>query len=349
MKSEEPVKRRLRSLAYVGIISCLAAITAPVQADEKSIADFYAKAKLTIAVGFAPGGTYDLYARVIARHLGRHIPGSPTIVVQNVPGAGTRVLANTLYNLGPQDGSIIGALSQGIPTDQASGAAGMQFDSSRFQWIGSPSDDVQVAWSWHTSPVKTFELAKQIEMNVASTGPGSVTYSYPKVMNALLGTKFKVINGYQGGAEMDNAVEKGEVEGRVGEAWATLRITNNWVATQQINVLVQIATTRAPDLPDVPLLSEFATNERDREALDFLSFAPSMGRPLLMPPKTPADIVAAIRKAFDETMKDEAFLAEAKELHLDVHPTSGEDLQKIVTATVGIPPDVLATVTRAMQ
>lgn len=266
-----------------------------------------------------------------------------------MPGAGTRVLTNTLYNLGPQDGSIIGAPAQGIPTDQASGAVGIHFDSRQFQWIGSPSDDVQVAWSWHTSAVKTFEMAKQHEMIVASTGPGSVTYSYPKVMNALLGTKFKVISGYQGGAEMDNAVEKGEVEGRVGEAWSTLKITKNWVATHQVNVLVQIATTRALDLPDVPLLSQFAANEKDREALDFLSFAPSMGRPLFMPPKTPLDMVAAIRRAFDETMKDKDFLAEAKELHLDIHPTSGEDLQKIVAATIGIPADVLATVNRAMQ
>jgi tripartite-type tricarboxylate transporter receptor subunit TctC len=302
------------------MVPCFAGFAVPTLAD--SIADFYSRNKLTIAVGFEPGGTYDLYARVIARHIGRHIPGNPTVIVENMPGAGTRVLSNRLYNLGPQDGSIIGAPSQGIPTDQASAVPGIQYDARRFQWIGSPSDDVQVGWSWKTSRVKTFDDAKQYEMLVASTGPGSVTYSYPKVINALLGTKFKVINGYQGGAEMDTAVERGEAEGRVGEAWSTLKITKNWVETHQVNVLVQIAAARSPDLAKVPLLSEFARNDKEREALDFLSFAPAMGRPLFMPPNTPADKVAAIRKAFDETMKDDAFLAEAKELHLEVHPTS---------------------------
>ncbi len=208
---------------------------------------------------------------------------------------------------------------------------------------------MQVGWSWQTSRVKTFDQAKQDEMLVASTGPGSVTYSYPKVINALLGTKFKVITGYQGGAEMDTAVECGEAEGRVGEAWATLKITKNWVATHQVNVLVQIAAARSPDLADVPLLSEFATDQKQKQALDFLSFAPAMGRPLFMPPNTPTDRVAAIRKAFDATMKDEAFLAEAKELHLDVHPASGETLQKIAAETVGMPADVLATINSAMQ
>jgi tripartite-type tricarboxylate transporter receptor subunit TctC len=342
---------RGKTRVHAGILGALLLPTAaaPARADDKSIADFYSRNKLTIAVGFEPGGTYDLYARVIARHLGQHIPGNPTIIVENVPGAGTRVLTNRLYNIGPQDGTIIGAPSQGIPTDQASGASGIQFDSSRFQWIGSPSDDVQVAWSWHTSRVKTFELAKQYEMLTPSTGPGSVTYSYPKVMNALLGTKFKLVTGYQGGAEMDTAVERGEVEGRVGEAWSSLRITKDWVATRQVNVLVQIAAMRSPDLPDVPLLSELAANDKERQALDFLSYAPAMGRPLFMPPNTPADKVAAIRKAFDETMKDEAFLAEAKNLHLDVHPTSGETLQKIAAATVAMPADVLATLQHAMQ
>jgi tripartite-type tricarboxylate transporter receptor subunit TctC len=153
--------RNTCTFVCAAVAYCLIGEARPAHADEKAIADFYSKTKLTIAVGFEPGGTYDLYARVIARHIGSHIPGNPTVIVENMPGAGTRVLANRLYNLGPQDGSIIGAPSQGIPTDQASGAPGIQFDASRFQWIGSPSDDVQVAWSWQTSRVKTFDEAKQ--------------------------------------------------------------------------------------------------------------------------------------------------------------------------------------------
>jgi tripartite-type tricarboxylate transporter receptor subunit TctC len=319
------------------------------QADDKALADFYSKNSITIAVGFSAGGNYDLYARLIARHMGRHIPGNPNIIVQNVPGAGSRVLANTLYNRGPHDGTMIGVPNQGIPTDQATGIAGVQFDANRFHWIGSPNHEVNVAWTWHTSAVKTVEDARQKEAVMGSTGPGSPTYFYPRVMNSLLGTKFKVVSGYPGSNELDNAIEKGEVDGRGAVSWAALKITSDWVKTGKVNLLVQIGTEKASDLPQVPLLHEMAKTERDRKVLEFLSFAPAMGRPFFMPPGTPADKVAAIRKAFDDTMRDPSFIDEANKSGLDLTPISGQELQELTAKTLSMPQDVLDEARSAMQ
>src|SRR5215210_1643943 len=163
--------------------------------DETAIAEFYSKKTVTIAVGFSPGGNYDLYARLVARHIGQHIPGKPTVIVQNMPGAGSRRLANVLSNVGPHDGTMIGLPNQGIAMDQVIGAEGVQFDARKFHWIGSPIDEVNVLWAWHTNPVNSVEDAKQRELVAGATGPGSPTYFYPRIMNTLIGTKFKVVSG----------------------------------------------------------------------------------------------------------------------------------------------------------
>ena len=210
------------------------------RADEKALADFYSRNKLAIAVGFSPGGNYDLYARAVARNMGRHIPGTPDIIVQNMPGAGSRVLANALYVRGPHDGTIIGVPNQGIPMDQALGLPGIQYDARRFQWIGSPNQEVNVAWTWHTSKVKTLDDARRIESVMGTTGPG--------IADALLSGRderaarheVQVVSGYPGSNELDGAIEKGEVDGRGAVSWAALKITSDWVATGKVNVLVQI-------------------------------------------------------------------------------------------------------------
>ena len=176
--------------------------------DEKAIADFYSKKTVTIAVGSSAGGNYDLYARLVARHIGAHIPGKPLVVVQNLPGAGSRRLANVLSNVGPHDGTMIGLPNQGIAMDQALGAEGVQYDARKFRWIGSPIEDVNVLWAWHTNPVKTVEDAKQREFVAGATGPGSPTTFYPRIMNTVLGTKFKIVPGYPGSNELDLAIEK---------------------------------------------------------------------------------------------------------------------------------------------
>jgi tripartite-type tricarboxylate transporter receptor subunit TctC len=321
----------------------------PAMADERALADFYGKNKITIAVGFSPGGNYDLYARVIARHMGRAIPGGPDIIVQNMPGAGSRVLANALYGRGPFDGTMIGVPNQGIPTDQALGEQGVQFDVAKFFWIGSPNQEVNVAWTWHTSKLRTLDDARRIEGVMGSSGPGSPTYVYPRVMNMLLGTRFKVVSGYPGSNELDHAIEKGEVDGRGAVSWAALKVTNDWPRQGKVNLLVQIGLKKAPDLPDLPLLHELATTPEDRQVLEFLSLAPALGRPFFMPPRTPEDRVAAVRKAFDATMKDAAFLADAERSRLDVSPLAWREMEEIVNRTLNAPRSVVERAREAMK
>src|SRR5262245_9909489 len=294
-----------RLIAFVATLPLLSSLAV---ADDKAIAEFYAKRTVTIAVGFSAGGNYDLHARLVARHIGKHIPGNPTVVVQNMPGAGSRRLANTLANVGPHDGTMIGVPNQGIPMDQAIGAEGVQYDARKFHWIGASTDEVNVLWAWHKNPVLSVEQARQREMVVGATGPGSPTYFYPRIMNTLLGTKYKVVSGYPGSNELDFAIEREEVGGRI-VGWSSVKITRDWVETRKAVVLVQMGLRRAPELADVRLLHELATNDKDRLTLEFLSLAAALGRPFFMPPATPPERVAAMRAAFAATMKDPAFLA----------------------------------------
>jgi tripartite-type tricarboxylate transporter receptor subunit TctC len=335
-------------MIFAVLFASLFPICATAAEDEKALAEFYAKKTVTIAVGFSPGGNYDLYARLLGRHIGRHIPGNPTVIVQNMPGAGSRRLANVLYNVGPHDGTMIGLPNQGIAMDQVIGAEGVQFDARKFQWIGSPIDEVNVLWSWHTNPVKTVEDAKQRELVVGATGPGSPTYFYPRIMNTLIGTKFKVVSGYPGSNELDLAIEKGEVGGRV-VGWSSLKITSDWVATGKTNVLVQFGLRKAPDLPNIRLLAELAGNERDRQVFEFLSLAPAMGRPFFMAPTVPAERVAAVRNAFAATMKDPAMLEEARRSKLEISPQSGDELAQIVAKMFNAPAEVISTAKAAME
>ena len=337
-------------LACAGLsLAALAAAATPARADERALAEFYGKNKITIAVGFSPGGNYDLYARVIARHMGRAIPGNPEFIVQNMPGAGSRVLANALFQRGPFDGTMIGVPNQGIPTDQALGEQGVQFDAAKFYWLGSPNQEVNVAWTWHTSKVRTLDDARRIEGVMGSSGPGSPTYVYPRVMNMLLGTKFKVVSGYPGSNELDHAIEKGEVDGRGAVSWAALKVTSDWVQQDKVNLLAQIGLKKAADLPNLPILHELATNEEDRRLLEFLSLAPALGRPFFMPPRTPEERVAAVRKAFDATMKDAAFLADAERSRLDVSPLPWREMEEIVARTLNAPKAVVERAREAMK
>ena len=317
-------------------------------ADDKAVAEFYARRTVTIAVGFSPGGNYDLYARLVSRHIGKHIPGTPTVIVQNMPGAGSRRLANTLANVGPHDGTMIGLPNQGIAMDQALGTEGVKFDARKFNWIGSPVEDNNVFWGWHTNSVKTIEDARQREFVVGATGPGSPTTYYPRIMNDLLGTRFKVVSGYPGSNELDFAIEKGEVGGRV-VSWTSLKITGDWVATGKAVVMLQFGLRKSPELPKVRMLQELATNAKHREIFEFLCLVPAMGRPFFLPPGVPAERVAAIRAAFAATMKDAEFVAEAKRARLDVVPLTGEEIAEVVAKSFGAPDDVRAVGKKVME
>ena len=334
-----------RSLLATVLVVLLPAMAA---ADDKAVAEFYAKRTVVIAVGFSAGGNYDVYARLVSRHIGRHIPGNPTVVVQNMPGAGSRRLANTLANVGPHDGTMIGLPNQGIAMDQALGTEGVKFDARKFHWIGSPTEDNNVFWGWHSNPVKSIEDAQKQEFIVGATGPGSPTTYYPRIMNDLLGTRFKVVSGYPGSNELDFAIEKEEVGGRV-VSWTGLKVTSDWVAAGKAVVMLQFGLRKSPELPNVRMLQELAKNAKHREIFEFLCLVPAMGRPFFMPPNVPAERVAAIRAAFVATMNDPAFRADAQRARLDVLPLTGEDIAQVVERTFGTPEDVRAVGKRVME
>jgi tripartite-type tricarboxylate transporter receptor subunit TctC len=318
--------------------SALLASVAVAQA--QSVEEFYKGKKVDIVIGFTVGGGYDAYARLVARHMGEHIPGKPTMVPRNMTGAGSRIAAAFIHGVAPKDGTAMGIADQSIPLEQALGDAGVKFDSREFNWIGNPNADNNVLSTWHTSPVKTIEDAKKIEANMGATG-FNTSSQYPTVLNTIAGTKFKVIFGYPGGNEINLAMERGEVAGRGSNAWASYKSTRpDWIKENKINILVQIGLRKAPDLPNVPLLMDVATNDLDRAAMRLLSAPTTIGRPFFAPPNVPADRVKALRAAFASMIKDKAFLEEAQKLNLDIDFVPGEELQKIVADIIDAPAEV---------
>jgi tripartite-type tricarboxylate transporter receptor subunit TctC len=305
-------------------------------APAQSVEEFYKGKTISMVIGYSPGGGYDTYARLVARFMGDHIPGKPQIVPRNMPGASSRVAAAFVYNVAPKDGTTLATGDQSLSVAQVMGEK-LQFDTTKFIYIGNPSAENNTTVTWHTSPVKTIDDAKKIEVPVGATG-GSTSSQYPRAMNAVLGTKFKVILGYPGGNDINLAMERGEVSGRGSNSWASWKATRpEWLKDKKINILVQIGLNESPDLPDVPLLMDLATNEEDRAVLKLLSSPSAIGRPIFTTPGVPEDRVKALRAAFQATIKDPAFIEEAKKAQLDLEPVSGEELQKIVSDIVATP------------
>jgi tripartite-type tricarboxylate transporter receptor subunit TctC len=307
----------------------LVVLAAPVRAQAQP--DFFKDKSIDLYIGYSVGGGYDLYARVLARHLNKHVPGHPTIVPRNMEGAGSMRLANWLYTVAPKDGTAIGTVSRAAAFERLLGRPGIAFDASRFSWIGSANDEVSVCVSWYTSGVSSFSDLLQKELIVGAAGAGSDDDQFPRVLNGLFGTKMRVINGYPGGNEIVLAMERGEVNGRCGYSWSSIKTTHpEWLDGHKINILAQFATAKHPDLPGIPLVTDFATNDEQRSILRLILARQALGRPFLAPPEIPADRVAALRAAFMWTMGDHEFLADADKLKLEIRPLSGEQTQAMV-------------------
>lgn len=307
---------------------------------QESVADFYKGKQLQIRVGSAAGSGYDLVGRVVGRHIGRHIPGDPTIVVQNVPGAGSLTLANQLYNLAPKDGSVIGIVTNGMPTAPLFTPDTARFDPSKFGWIGSPAPETQVVMVWHTAPVQTVGDLFRKELIVGAVAPGTATVDVPLVTNAILGTKFKIVSGYAGTSQIDLAMERGEVQGHAAIGWVSAKTRNvRWLKDGTVKVIAQYGFRKHPDLPNVPLF-ELPKKEADRQAIVVMFARQEYGRPLLAPPGVPADRLTALRRAFDATMKDPEFLADAGKSRLEINPVTGEELDKLTAQIVATKPAV---------
>jgi tripartite-type tricarboxylate transporter receptor subunit TctC len=304
---------------------------------QKAVEDFYRGKKIDLIIGYSSGGTYDLYARLVARHLGNYIPGKPLIVPRNMPGAGSRAAATWVYNVAPRDGTVLATADQSLSLQQAAGDKRMNFDTTKFIYIGNPNIENNTTATWHASGIKTIEDAKRREVTMGATG-GSTSSQYPKAMNALLGTKFRIILGYPGGNDINLAMERGEVDGRGSNSWQSWKSTRaHWIAERKINILVQIGLKKADDLPDVPLLMDLAANAEDRELLRLLSASTSVGRPIFTTPDVPAERVEALRRAFGAMVSDPTFLAQARKENFEIDAVSGETLQKLVAEIVAMP------------
>jgi tripartite-type tricarboxylate transporter receptor subunit TctC len=321
-----------------GIVAVFAIFTSTVLAPAQTADKFKGKI-FEVVVGYDTGGGYDIYARALARHIGKHLPGNPTVIVKNMPGAQTRTAANYLYNIAPKDGTVIGTIARGLPTEELLGSGGIRFESAKFNWIGSMNNEVSVGVAWHTSPVKTLEDTKQREMVVGGIADSLL---FAQVMNAILGTKFKTISGYKSGGEIGLAMERGEVEGRMGWSWSSVVSMNpEWIREGKIRNLVQFSTSKHADLPNVPLVTELAGSDADRALLELVFSRQVIGRPFIAPPGLDAETVEILRKAFGDTMRDPAFLAEMQKANLEVNPIPGKDVQELINRLFKTPPAVL--------
>jgi tripartite-type tricarboxylate transporter receptor subunit TctC len=328
---------------WVVSLSMTLALGAPALADP--VEDFYRGRSVTLVIGYTVAGGYDTYARVLAHYLGRHIPGNPTIVPQNMAGAGSLRAANFLYNAAPKDGSVIGTFSRGMAMEPLIGASSTQFDSRKFSWLGSGTDEVSTCVTWRDAPVKSWADALATPFTVGGEGSASDPDIFATVVRNVFGIKLRLVSGYPGSAEVALAIERREVDGRCGWSYSSLKQQRpEWVERKQVNILVQLALKKSPELPDIPLITEFAITDRQRQILRLVFSRQAMARPFVAPPGIPADRKRALRAAFEKTMADPDFQAEARQRGLEVNPVTGADIDKLIDELYQTPADVVAEV-----
>jgi tripartite-type tricarboxylate transporter receptor subunit TctC len=316
----------------------------------QSAADFYRGRTVTISVGLSAGGGYDLHARVLARYLGRHLPGTPAVVVKNAPGAGGLTLVNALYSTLPRDGTELATFERGILLEPLLDPVQARFDPLRFSFVGSTDNDVSTCLSWHTAAVKTMDDVMRQELIVGGTGSTAIANTFPRVLNAVLGTKFRVIPGYPGANDALLAMERGETQGFCSLGFATLdAIRPGWVRDHKVNIFVQLALQKSREHPEVPLALDFARSEADRQAIALIVSPNLFARPFAAPPGVPPDRLEALRKAFDETMADPDFVAEATARALHIELVTGADLDAVLRRIYATPKEIVTRVKEAVN
>ena len=323
----------------VSLLSVLPAASALAQTPE----GFFKGRQITFLVGAGAGGGYDVYFRSFARYLVHHIPGAPTIVPKNMPAASGLAAANTLYTTADKDGATIAAFPNNIPMDPLFGNPAARYDAQKLNWLGSIGKLQNVCATWHTSPIKTIAQAREREVIVAAAAATSNSAIMPKVLNALLGTKFKIVSGYDPGSGMTLALESGEAEGICGLSWSTMKASRpHWIKDKLLNVIVQMGLEKLPDLPDVPAALDLVTDPVKKQVLELILMRQETGRPVAAPPGVPADRLAVLRRAFDETMKDPEFLAEAEKLQMEIEPLSARDIDTLLANAFATPKAIVA-------
>lgn len=309
----------------------LALVASGRPASAQTPAEFYKGRTIDVYIGFSAGGVYDITARLMARTMGKFIPGNPSLVARNMTGAGSLRLANWLYTQGPKDGTAIATFGRGAAFETLVGGQGVMFEAAKFNWLGSTNDEVSTCVSWSASGVTSFDQLYTKELIVGSSGGSADDEQFPRVLNGVLGTKLRVVAGFPGGNEIKMAMERGEVGGRCGWSWSSVKATQaQWLKDKKIAILTQLSLRRHADLPDVPAVYELAKTDQDRQIFKVIFARSVLAWPYVAPPGVPAERVAVLRKAFDETVKDPEFLAEAQRLSLEVAPVSGERIQSLI-------------------
>jgi tripartite-type tricarboxylate transporter receptor subunit TctC len=334
----------------IAFLIAAACALAPAPAGADAIGDFYAGRNVKLIISTGVGGGHDQTSRIIARHWTNHIPGKPNFVPQNMPGGGSLLATNFLYNVAPQDGSVVGSVIPSIVMHQVLGRKGVNYEAARFHWIGSSSRSNSMVFVWHATGVKTLKEAMAKPVIMGATGVASNSVRYPSVLNNVVGTGFRIIMGYRRTTDIDLAMERGEVQGRAGATFNTMLATReDWIREGKILLLAQIGPAKETGFENVPLITEFARDKAGREVLQVFCDDIALGRPYMVGPGVPADRVAALRASFDATMKDPALLADARKSSLDIAPTGGAELQKLVAAMVGMEPDLRARLKAALE
>ncbi len=340
-------KRRRVRCAALGAVLLLAASQIGSQSaaqTPEAVESFYKDKKVRMLVGYGVGTGNDLYMRLLARHIGKHIPGRPTIVPENMPGAGSMVMMNYLFNVAPRDGTVIGVPSRNLAVEPLMGNEQARYQALSFNWLGSMSRDVSTCITWHTSGIATVEDAKRREVPVGATGAPADSNIFPRLLNAALGTRFKAVLGYPDSAAVGVAMERGEIDGYCSFTWSAIKSARpQWVAQKQINVLLQLSLSKHPELPEVPSVMDLAADEASREIFALAFGTQKMGRPVVAPPGLPAERADALRQAFDATMTDPEFLEDARRSVLDVDgPIPGTEVDAILRRIYATSNDVIA-------
>jgi len=303
---------------------------------------------MPVIIGYSAGGGYDLYARVLSQYMGHHIPGNPTLIPQNMPGAGSIRAALYLYTAAPKDGSVIGTFARGMASTALIGEA--KLDARKFNWLGSVTKDTSVCISWNTSPIKTWNDAMTRQFTAGGEGAAGDPDIFAKLYKNVFGAKIRLATGFPGTTDITLAMQRGEVDGLCGISWSTIKARYpEWVKDNKIRILLQAAPKRDPELPNVPMASDFAHTPEQKQILDMVIANEVLARPFVAPPGIPADREAVLRKAFDDTMKDPAFLADARKTMIDINPVSGPEVDAVVAGLYATPKDVVQKATRAIN
>jgi tripartite-type tricarboxylate transporter receptor subunit TctC len=302
-------------------------------AHAQSVEQFFARKTITISIGYTAGGSYDLYGRMVARHLGKHIPGQPTVVAQNMPGAGSLKAANYIYEVAPKDGTALGVVVETAALEQALANPAALYDAAKFTWVGRVATSNNIFMQWHTAKVQSIDDSKRLESSLAGTGPGSIAETVPRLLNALAGTRFKLVSGYPASNEAMLAMERGEVDG-ASSSWAAVSVgKKEWLRENKIRIILQTAPERTAELPDAPALPELGTTPQDKQVYQLYASGSAIGRSVIAPPGLPADRAQALRSAFEAMVRDADFIADIQKTNVELDPLPGERVQELIVRT----------------